>query len=190
MELIFLNDFLWNVAEFDLCKFGSFEWCHEVEIGKVDAHKTRTRCGNYTVEEYLDKEERGGVGADVFRIVDEVASHGCTGVVGFLLFRANSANKLYVGNIFEAVTGDLSFGYEFNCVGTLDSSTDTLRKASKFIGSGGAPGVFEFGVTEELSVFQGLSGFHVDNSVCTVVPSGKEASGNAVIGRGWRGAPT
>ena len=153
MELIFLNDFLRDVAEFDLCEFGSFEWCHEVEIYKINAHKIRARCGNYTVEEYLDKEERGRVGADVFRIVDEVASHGCTRAVGFLLFRANGANKLYVGNIFEAVTGDLSFGYEFNCVGTLDLSTYTLRKASKFIGSGGAPSFFEFGVPEELSVF-------------------------------------
>ena len=115
--------------------------------------KTRAWCGNYTVEEYLDKEERGRVGSDVVGIVDEVATHGCTRAVGFLLFHANGANKLYVGNIFEAVIGDLSFGYEFNCVGTLDSSTDTLRKASKFIGSGGAPSFFEFGVPEELSVF-------------------------------------
>ena len=110
--------------------------------------------------------------------------------LGSFFFCANGANKLDVGYIFEAVTGDLSFENEFDCVGTLDSSAYTLCKASKFIGSGGAPGVFEFGVTEELSVFQGLSGFHDDNSVCTVAPSGKEASGNAVIGRGWRGAPT
>ncbi len=53
VESIFLNDFFRDVAEFDLCKFGSFEWCHEVEIGKVDAHKMRAWCGNYTVEEYL-----------------------------------------------------------------------------------------------------------------------------------------
>ena len=132
VESIFLNDFLRDVAEFDLCKFGSFEWCHEVEIGKVNAHKTGVWCGNYTVEEYLDKEERYRVGADVVEIVDEDAAHGCTCAVGFLLFRANSANKLYVGNIFEAVTGDLSFGYEFNCVRTLYSSSYTLHKASKF----------------------------------------------------------
>ena len=153
MELIFLNDFLRDVTEFDLCKFGSFEWCHEVEIGKVDAHKTCAQCGNYTVEEYLDKEERGRVGADAFRIVDEVASHGCMGATGFLLFNANGAYKFDVGDIFEAVAGDFSFGYEFNCVGTLYSSPYTLRKASKFIGSQGAPSFFEFGVPEELSVF-------------------------------------
>ena len=153
VESIFLNDFLRNVAEFDFCKFGSFEWCHEVEICKVDAHKLRARCGNYTVEEYLDKEERGRVGANVVGIVDEVAAHGCTRAVGFLLFRVNGANKLYVGNIFEAVTGDLSFGYELNCVGSLYSFPYTLRKASEFIGSGGAPSFFEFGVPEELLVF-------------------------------------
>ena len=57
----------------------------------------------------------------------------------------------------------------------------TLCKTSKFIGSGNVPGVFEFGVTEELPVFQGLSSFHVDNSDGTVAVSGKEASSNAVI---------
>ncbi len=153
VEVIFLYDFLRNVAELDFCKFGSFEWCHEVEICKIDAHKMCTRCGNYTIEEYLDKEERRRVGANVVGIVDEVAAHGCTRAVGFLLFHANGANKLDAGNIFEAVTGDLSFGYEFNCVGTLYSSSYTLCKASKFIGSGGAPSYFEFGVPEELSVF-------------------------------------
>ncbi len=37
-------------------------------------------------------------------------------------------------------------------------------------------------MTEELSVFEGLAGFHVNDSVCTVAASGKDACGNAVIG--------
>ena len=51
----------------------------------------------------------------------------------------------------------------------------------QIIGSGNVPGAFEFGVTEELLVFQGLSGFHVDDSVGTVAVSGKDASSNAVL---------
>ena len=96
-------------------------------------------------------------------------------------FRTNGADKFDVGDIFEAVVGDFSFGYEFNGVGTFDASPYILCKASKFIGSGNVPGVFEFGFTEELSVFQGLSCFHVDNSVGTVMASDREASGNAII---------
>ena len=53
---------------------------------------------------------------------------------------------------------------------------------SEFIGSGSVPGVFEFGVTEELSVFEGLASLHVNDGVCTVTVSGKDAHGNAVIG--------
>jgi hypothetical protein len=181
MEFIFLYDFLRNVTELYLGKFRSFEGCHEVEIDEINAHEAHTQCGNYTVEEYLDKEEHGRVGTHIFGIVDEGASHGCAAAIGFLLFIANRADKFDVGYIFEVVTGDFSYGYAFNGVGTLDASAYTLCKASKFIGSRNVPGVSEFGVTEELSVFQGLSGFHVGDSVGTVVASGKEASGNAVI---------
>ena len=110
-------------------------------------------------------------------------------MIGFLLFCANGAYKFDVGDIFEAVAGDFSFGYEFNGVGSLDMAPYTLCTASKFSGSGNVPGVFEFGVTEELPVFQGLSGFAVDDSVGTVVASGKEVNGNAVIVRVGRCAP-
>ena len=168
---------------------GFFVGCHEVEIGKINAHEAHTRCGNYTVKEYLDNEERGRVGTHVVGIVDEVTSHGCTGAIGFLLFCANGAYKFDVGDIFEAAAGDFRFGYEFNGVGTLDVPPYTLCKVSQFIGRVNVPGVFEFGVTEELPIFQGVSGFAVDDSVGTVVASGKEASGNAVIVWVGRSAP-
>ena len=45
----------------------------------------------------------------------------------------------------------------------------------EFIGSGSVPGVFEFGVMEELSIFEGLVGLHVNDGVCTVAASGKDA---------------
>jgi hypothetical protein len=121
VEFIFLYDFFRNVAELYLGKFRSFKGCNEVEIGEINAHEARTRCGNYTVEEYLDKEECGRVGTHAFGIVDEVDSHGCVGAIGFLLFCANGAYKFDVGDIFEAIAGDFSFGYEFNGVGTLDA---------------------------------------------------------------------
>ena len=84
MEFIFLYDFLQNVAELYLGKFGSFQGCHEVEVGKIDAHEMHTRCGNHTVEKYLDEKERSHVGAYVFGIVDEIATHCCAGVVRLL----------------------------------------------------------------------------------------------------------
>ena len=54
--------------------------------------------------------------------------------------------------------------------------------ASEFIGSRNVLGVFEFGVTKGLSEFEGLAGLHVNDSVCTVAASGKDACSNAVIG--------
>lgn len=38
MEVVFLYDFFWDVTEFEFCKLGSFELCHE----KVNAHELRT----------------------------------------------------------------------------------------------------------------------------------------------------
>ena len=80
------------------------------------------------------------------------------------------------------IVRDFGFGDKFDGVGTFYPSAYTLCKASEFIGSGSVPGVFEFGVTEELSVFEGLAGLHVNDGVFTVAASGKDVHGNAVIG--------
>ena len=87
------------------------------------------------------------------------------------------------------VARDFRFGDKFNGVGTFYPSAYTLCKTSKFIGSGSAPGMFEFGVLEELFIFNGLASFHFNNGVCTVVSSGKDASGNTVFGWVARHAP-
>ena len=94
----------------------------------------------------------------------------------------NRADEFDVGDILESVVRDFGFGDKFDGVGTFYSPAYALCKASELIGSGRFPGVLEFGVTEDLSVFKGLAGLHVNDSVCTVVASGKDARGNAVIG--------
>ena len=70
VEFIFLYDFLRNVTELYLGKFGSLYRCHEVEVGKIDAHEMLIGCGHHTVEEYVDEEECSCVGAYIFGIVD------------------------------------------------------------------------------------------------------------------------
>ena len=55
-----------------------------VEVGKSDAHETRSWCGNHTVEEHLDEEEHSCVGAYIFGIVDEIADHCCMGEIRLL----------------------------------------------------------------------------------------------------------
>ena len=87
------------------------------------------------------------------------------------------------------VVRDFGFGDKFDGVGTFYPFAYDLCKASKFIGSGSVPGISKFGVMEELSVFEGLASLHVNNSVCTVIVSGKDARGNAVIGWVPRCAP-
>lgn len=98
MEVKFLFNFLRTVAEFYLGKFWPFEWCHEVEVGKFNDHKMCIQCGIDTVEEYFDDKEHRRVGAHVVGVVVEVATHGCTGVVGFSFLCADGTDKFYVGD--------------------------------------------------------------------------------------------
>ena len=103
-------------------------------------------------------------------------------MVRVLLLGTNVAYKFYVCDIFELIVGDFGFQDKFDGVGTFYASVHPLCKASEFICSRSVPGVFEFRVMEELSVFKGLSGLHINDGVCTVMASGKEVSSNAVIG--------
>ncbi len=55
---------------------------------------------NHTVEKYLDKEERSCVGAYVFGIVDEIASHCHAGVVRLLFsVQTEQTNLMYVTSL-------------------------------------------------------------------------------------------
>ena len=94
----------------------------------------------------------------------------------------NGADKFDVCDILQSIGRDVGFGDKFNGVGAFYPSAYTLCKTSKFIGSVSVPGILEFGVMEELSVFEVLDSLHVNDSVCTVTLSGKDACGNAVIG--------
>ncbi len=100
-----------------------------------------TQCGNHTVEEYFDEEERSRVGAYIFGIGDKIPSNRCMGAVR-LLYCTNGADKFDVCDILESIGRGIGFGDEFNGVGTFYPSAYTLCKASKFIGSGSVSGIF------------------------------------------------
>jgi hypothetical protein len=146
MKVISLYYFLRNVAELDFGEFGLFEWYHEVEVGKIDAHESCTWCGNDTVEKYFDEEECGRIGPNVFRVVNEIANHGCLGVVGFLFLGAYRAYISDICDVFIVVNGKVGFVNELNGVGAFDTSAHSLGKAAKFVGSRNVLGGFEFGV--------------------------------------------
>ncbi len=39
LQVVFIYDFLGDVAEIDVYVLGLFEWCHEVEVGDVHCHE-------------------------------------------------------------------------------------------------------------------------------------------------------
>ncbi len=43
-EVVFVNEFLWDDVEFDLCVFLAIKRCAQVEVGKVGCEKFGIRC--------------------------------------------------------------------------------------------------------------------------------------------------
>ena len=62
-----------------------------------------------------------------------------------------------------------------------------MGEATEFVGSRNILSLLdEFGMSKELVVFEGLSGFHIDDGVSKVTVPHTYAGGNAVIGDGYR----
>jgi len=107
-------------------------------------------------------------------------------MVGFFFLCGNGTDEFDVGDIFESITEEVGFVHELDGVSAFYSSTHTLVKATEFVGGRCVPSLLEFGVPKEMVVFEGLSGFHIDDGVSEVMVPCMFAGGNAVIGDGYR----
>ena len=117
--------------------------------------------GDYTVEEALGGGDCGCWGAEGTVEGEVVSSHCEAGAVHLLFFWLDVTVDFAVGASF--VAGYLGFGYEHNCVCTLDGS-DALGQLAQFIGEGAHPNVF-VGAFDELAVFLGCPCHWVDDGI-------------------------
>lgn len=62
----------------------------------------------FPTKKYFDVEEHGHVGSHVFGVVDEVTTHGLTGVGGFI-FGVHNAYKLNISDVFQSIAGNFRF---------------------------------------------------------------------------------
>ena len=78
MQLVLVDDFFRNIGQFHLGIFWAFEWGHQVEIGDVSIGKSCPGRRDYAIQENFDKQQVSGWCSHVVRVIDEIATHGCS----------------------------------------------------------------------------------------------------------------
>jgi len=84
------------------------------------------RCGNNTVQQYFDQQEVSSGCTNVVREVDQVASHNGSGMIWFILLRADLALNADVSNVFSSIWRNFPLVYEKYCVCAFDSISNSL----------------------------------------------------------------
>ena len=102
-KVIFTNDFLGNVTDFDLDILGSFHWCGQVKILDIKACKFCTFAREHTVDHEFDKLKGGRVGPCISWVADAIATDGDTCPIGIFLLGADLTHNRSVGDFFASV---------------------------------------------------------------------------------------
>jgi hypothetical protein len=88
-KLVFVNELVGDVQDFDANIFGLGHGHVKVEIFKTNGAKACTFSREYTVEEELEKLQRGCVGTHIARVADAVATNGDLFAVSVILVWTN-----------------------------------------------------------------------------------------------------
>ena len=82
-EIVFVDEFLRSVREFDSDIFWAVKRSAQIKIGNIKAGKLGTGTRENTVDNSLDEFKGSSVGADIAWITDAVATNGDSCLVGF-----------------------------------------------------------------------------------------------------------
>ena len=75
-ELVFINELVWDVQDFDAKVFQLRHGSDKVEVLMVDGAKACTFLREYTVEEELEQFQGCCIGTHIARVADAVATNG------------------------------------------------------------------------------------------------------------------
>ena len=76
LEVVLVDDVLWDVGYFQLHVFGAVHWCVQIKILDVDRHETCTLCGDDAVEQHFHCHHIGRWSAAIVGVIDAVADDG------------------------------------------------------------------------------------------------------------------
>ncbi len=170
LEVVFLHEFFGDVGDLDANIFQLKHRCVQVEVLEVDGAEPSAFPGEDTVEEELDKLERGCVGANIPWVAFSVAANGDAGAVGIVLFRTDFADNHSVTDFLALVGWNVlvvddeeGIGTRYSLVGLGSSRANALAKSAQLIGIGGIPRTFVTGVSTELAVLEELASSWVEH---------------------------
>ena len=158
-ELVFVNELLWDVQDFDANVFGLRHVSVKVEVFKVNGAKAGTFLTEYTVEEELEKLQQCCVCTHISRVADAVATNCDLCAVRVILFRTDFTYNHGMANYPSLVRRDVMVvdvkehvgtGYTLG-VGGLPL-TNALVEMAKLIGVRGIPCDLILRVTSELAM--------------------------------------
>ena len=126
----------------DSCILWAVEWRVEVEVGEVGCCSLGVRRGECAVDDHFDGFERRCLGPAVANVVDGVATNGDASAVWIGFGGAHVADNASVGNIRDAVAGDVPEVDGVHAVGSGNAlgirlsgmPTHALAQATDFAG--------------------------------------------------------
>jgi hypothetical protein len=117
-EVVFLDEFIWDVRELDANIFRLEHRHVKVEVLEVDGAEPGAFPGEHAVEEELDEVNQGCDGTHIARISNPVATNGDAGAVGIILFRTDSTDNHGVADFLALVGRDVLVVNDEEGVGT------------------------------------------------------------------------
>ena len=118
-KIVFINDFLRNVRQFDAHIFRSGHRRLQIEVLCIEAGKPDITAGQDTIDHELDQIERSSWGADVVRVLDMAARQGDLRTVGVGLLRADFTNNHCVADVLASVLRNVFISDGSESVGAL-----------------------------------------------------------------------
>jgi hypothetical protein len=141
-EIIFVDKFLRDVGELDSHIFGTVHWCHQVEIGNVEACKFRISSREHAIDDELNQIQRCCGSPNVTRVTDAISSncYSCSMRVVFLL--SVLTHHFGVGDFTTSVKGNVVVINDVECSRSFSSllertfraGSNALTQSSKFVG--------------------------------------------------------
>jgi hypothetical protein len=117
-ELVFIDELLWNVQDFDVNVFQLGHGSVEVEVLKVNGAKACTFLQEDTFKEKFEEFQGCCVGTHIARVADAVATNGDSCAVRVVLFQSDSTNHHGVAYFHSLVQRDVVVANAKECVGT------------------------------------------------------------------------
>ena len=168
-EVVFINEVLRDVGELDFDVFRTIQRGAEIEVGDVEGAELGAFAGKNTVNHELDKFKWCSFRANIAWVADSIAGYRDSGAVRISLLWANFADNIAVANFFETVGRNVGEVNDMEGIGAVHRwfggvrTSESLAETAEFFSIGGAPDVFVLGMLDELSIFQGFTGFMVED---------------------------